>query len=104
MLERTGHFIAVTAKPDVPKFGSDNILKATDAEQLAAFKGTLVDYGTYKVDEKSHTLILHVEGTNFLNCSGTDIHRVTWLSGNRMTWANPSGERKVPVLIWERLP
>jgi Lipocalin-like domain len=104
MLDRTGHFIAVTGKPDVPKFASDNLMKATDPEQLAAYRGTLVDWGAYKVDEKSHTLIFHVTGANFPNWIGTDIHRATALTGNRMTWANPSGAGKVPVvLIWERL-
>jgi hypothetical protein len=105
MLDRTGHFTAVTGKPDVPKFASHKMLEGTDAEQLAAWRGTMVEYGTYKVDEKSHTLILHVEGSNYPNWIGIDLHDVTELRRDRMTWTKePVKTDPVRVvLIWERL-
>jgi len=105
IFDRSGHFITVTENPDVPKFASDSPLKATDAEQSAAWQGGRVDFGTYTVDEKSHMLIMHVEGADFPNWVGTDLHNVTKLTGNRMTWSKEPGSDKIPVvLIWERLP
>jgi hypothetical protein len=104
IFDRTGHFITVTENPDVPKFASPNPLKATDAEQRVAWQGGRVDFGTYKVDEKNHMLIMHVEGSDFPNWVGTDIHNVTALEGNRMTWSKEPGSDKVPVvLVWERM-
>jgi hypothetical protein len=107
IFDRTGHFVCVTSNPDVPKFvGSHNMQEGTDAEYRAAGLGTFVDFGTYKVDEKSHTLILHIEGASYPNWIGTDLHNVTALSGNRMTWTKgplKTNPARV-VLTWERLP
>ncbi len=104
IFDRTGHFITMTSNPDAPKFASDNLHTGTDAELRAAWQGLLSAFGTYKVDDKSNTLIMHVEGANFPNWIGTDLHVVPALQGNRMTWTNPQGAAKAPVvLIWERL-
>jgi hypothetical protein len=104
IFDRTGHFITVTENPDVPKFASSNPLKATDSEQRAAWQGGRVDYGTYEADEKNHMLIMHVEGSDFPNWVGTDLHNVTALTGNRMTWSKEPGSDKIPVvLVWERM-
>jgi hypothetical protein len=104
IFDRTGHFIVVSSNPDVPKFASDNLREGTDAEYRAAGQGTLVQFGTYKVAEKSHTLISYIDGSSFPNWIGTDIRSVTELKGNRVTWTNSSGAAEAPiVVIWERL-
>jgi hypothetical protein len=104
IFDRTGHFIVVSSNPDVPKFASDNLLKGTDAEYRSASLGTVVQFGTYKVDDKKHTLIFHLEGSNYPNWIGTDLHTPTELKGNRLTWTSSSGAAKVPVVvIWERV-
>jgi hypothetical protein len=102
--DRTGHFITVTSKGDIPKFASNNFRDGTDAEQAAAAKGSLFDFGTYKVDEKTKTLMFHVAGSSFPNWVGINIKNVADIKGDLMTWQNPVGPSQAPVtLVWKRV-
>ena len=42
-------------------------------------------FGSYKVDEMSHTFTLHVEGALVRTLIGKDLQRVFNLSGNALT-------------------
>jgi hypothetical protein len=104
MFDRTGHFITETLKPGAPNFASGSPVSGTDEEYRAAGQANIVDFGTYTADGKDHTLVMHVIGASFPNWIGTDIHNVTEINGDEMTWHNQAGARNVPVtLVWKRL-
>jgi hypothetical protein len=106
MFNANGQNGAQIMRPDLSKFASGDRLKGTPAEIKSAFEGFFAYFGTYEVNQKEHTLTLHVEGSSFPNWIGTAQKRFFELSGNRMTLTTPpilmGGKQVTGVLIWER--
>jgi lipocalin-like protein len=72
---RNGTFVQVLARPDLPKFASNNRNTGTADEDKAVVQGSLTFFGTYKA-AKDGTLTLHVERCTYPNWNGTDQTRV----------------------------
>ena len=89
---RDGHYSFQIVRPDRPKFAANNKNKGTSEENKQAIEGTVTIFGTYKIsDETNGTISLHVVGSNFPNWDGTDQVRKVSISGDDMTYTNPSG-------------
>jgi lipocalin-like protein len=83
---RNGTFVQVLARPDLPKFASNNRNTGTADENKAVVQGSLTIFGTYKT-AKDGTLTLHVERCSYPNWSGTDQTRVvTSLTASELKW------------------
>ena len=63
--------------------------------------GYEASFGTYKIDERSHTFSFHVEGAMVRRLIGSDLPRAYQLSGNRLIVksTNPNEHWRV---AWER--
>ena len=104
MFDATGHVISETLQPGVPKFASGDFRTGTDGEYVAAAKASLVDFGTYSVDEKNRRLVFHVIGASYPNWNGTDLTQQVELRGDQMIWKNAKGATQAPTtLVWQRL-
>lgn len=66
-----------------------------------ALGGYEASFGTYRVDENSHTFVFHVEGAMVRSLVGKDLPRVYEISGNQLIVksANPNEHWRV---VWER--
>ena len=99
-------------RSDIPKFKSNDLAKATDAEIKAAFLAYGAYYGTYEVHQKEGLIIHQVEGNLFPNNIGNENIRYYEISGDRITLIVTSRGKdgKIPPksaskrrLIWERV-
>ena len=80
----------VLARPDMPKFASNNRNTGTADENKAVVQGSLAIYGKYSV-AKDGTLTLHVERSSYPNWSGADQTRVvTSLTASELKWNIPA--------------
>jgi len=90
----------------IPKFVSNARGQGTDAENRAAFNGSMALYGSYTVDAKGEFTGNTVEGSTFPNWIGDKRTRrelSMTVEGNRMTesFQRPSGPRI--KIVWERV-
>lgn len=103
LFDRTGHAMVDARRPDVPKFASNNFRDATEAELAAAGRAGILTFGTYTVDDKTNTLIMHIISSSFPNWNGTDLKDITEIKGDTMTWENLVGAQQSPtVFVWKR--
>ena len=90
VFDRSGSFVQVLARPDMPKFASNNRNTGTADENKAVVQGSLAIYGKYSV-AKDGTLTLHVERSSYPNWSGANQTRVvTSLTASELKWNIPA--------------
>lgn len=63
--------------------------------------GYEASWGTYKVDERTHTFVFHIEGALVRTLVGKDLPRSYRLSGNRLTIKSTRADEHWTV-TWER--
>ncbi len=84
-----GTFVQALARPDIPKFASNNRNTGSPDENKAVVQASLAFFGTYTVG-KDGTLTLHMERSTFPNWNGTDQMRtITSLTAHELKWHNP---------------
>jgi Lipocalin-like domain len=104
MFDPNGHFSEVITRSDVPKFASNNRESGTPEENKAAVLGSIASFGTYSVSERDKVISFHIEGSTFPNRKGIDQKRPFELSGDELSWTNPTpsiGSGTV-YSIWKR--
>jgi len=63
--------------------------------------GYEASFGTYRIDERSHTFVFHVEGALVRTLVGQDLKRAYELSGNQLI-VKPSDTSERWRVAWER--
>jgi hypothetical protein len=86
IFEPNGHFSAIFARSDLPKFGSNSRELGTPEENKAVVQGSIAFFGTYSVSETDKVITLHIEGSTFPNWKGTDQKRLFKLSADELSW------------------
>ncbi len=99
MYDKSGHFSAQTMVASIPKFASNNKNAGTDAENKAVVQGMTASFGTYRVNEKDHSITSHYIGSSFPNWDGTDQKRLIAIKGDEMTVTLPTGPTGVTGII-----
>jgi len=99
-----GRFSYIQLKASLPKFAADNRMKGSAEENQAIVQGSLATYGTYKVvNEKEHTVQLHIEGSTFPNWDGQDQKRTWIVKGDELTIINPyASAGGTAYNVWKR--
>jgi hypothetical protein len=107
MLDAHGHFSYMIYGSGRPKFVSNNRLQGTPEEYKSAVEGAIAFYGTYSVDERTHTVTWHVERCTFPNWEGSDRKSLVTLDGDNLSYtADPIpsvGGPYVPHVRWKRV-
>lgn len=99
--DKSGYFSSQRMRADLPKFATRRKDSGTDAENRAVVEGIQTLFGTYTVDEKTHTRVLHVAGSSFPNIAGIDLKESIVIKGDLMTvTTGPTGS---VTLVWKRL-
>jgi Lipocalin-like domain len=100
-----GHFSWQVFRSDRPRFASNDRTKGTPAENKATLDGSLAYFGTYAVDERTRTLITHIDGSTFPNSQGEEQRRViTRLTAEELVYVNLQNTLGARVdAVWKRL-
>ena len=88
VFDRSGTYIAYLSRPDLPKFGTANRMKGTDAEYRQVMQGLIAGYGTYTVE--GDTVTIKWIASSYPNRAGTTEKRTYKLSGDELTSMNPT--------------
>ena len=104
ILTNDGRFSIVLTSPDVAKFASGSRTGGTAEENQAAMAGGIGYFGTYTVSEADKTVHLRVQASTFPNWRGSDQKRIASLSGDDLTWTNPTPSIGAgnATLVWKR--
>jgi len=87
--DRTGHYILLTARPDLPRFASKNRMDGTPEEYKAIVQGSIAHFGRYTVNEAEKTITFRIETSTFPNWNGIEQTRPFTLNGNDLKWTTP---------------
>ena len=80
-----GRFVIVNARPDLPKFASNNRNQGTPDENKAIAQGSLSLFGTYSVADK--VITYKVEASSWPGWTGTEQKRtITSFTGDELTY------------------
>lgn len=90
VFDKTGHYILMTSRADMAKFGSGNRMDGTPAENRAIVQGMIAHFGTYTVNEVDRTITFHIATSSFPNWNGVDQKRPFSISEDRLTLATPA--------------
>ena len=85
---KDGTYISWLSKPDLPKFGTANRLKGTDAEYRAVMQGMIAGYGTYTVE--GNTVKIKWVASSYPNRAGNTETRTYKINGDELISTNPS--------------
>jgi len=103
-----GRWAAQLMRPDRPKFASGDMQGGTLEEIKTAADGYVAYFGTYEVNNKKRTVVVHVEAALFPNWVGQDQIRFYEFSDDLLTLKTPplllGGHETTGVLVWKRLP
>ena len=91
MVDANGRFSITVLRSDLPKFASNNRMTGTPEENDAIVRGVIAYFGSYTLDESTHVLTVHVEGSTFPNFDGGTQTRILSFSGDdEVTYFNPT--------------
>ena len=102
--DKAGRMSATLMRRGRPTTYTRESLGKTTREDLAeVLKGFTAYFGTFNVDESTHTVIHHVEASIYPSNVGTDLKRTYEFTGNQLilTAVMTTG---VMRLVWERQP
>jgi Lipocalin-like domain len=102
MFDQAGHYSLQSMRSDLPKFASNNKSAGTDAENKAVVQGINTIFGTYTVNEKEHSVTVHIIGGSFPNWAGADQKRVVAINGDTLTWTVAMGPAGSTVITLQR--
>ena len=107
MYDAQGVMAAQLAHKDRQPFAIPDRMKGTPEELKSAFESYQAYYGTYKVDEREHTVTHTVTQALLPNWVGTQQRRYYKFQDGKLHLHTPpiviGGKRVTGVLIWERI-
>ena len=90
IFDPNGRFSIIITRSGLPKFASDSRQLGTPEENAEVVEGSIAYFGTYSVSESDKAITLHIEGTTYPNWKGVDHKRLFELSGDELSWTNPT--------------
>lgn len=103
IFEPNGSFSMIISRSDLPKFAYNDREAGTAKENKVVVQGSIANFGTYSVNETDKAVTLHIECSTYPNWKGVDHKRVFTLSGNTLSWTNPTPSRtEAAQLVWKR--
>jgi len=88
VFDQSGTYVSWLSKPNLPKFGTANRLKGTDAEYRQVMQGMIAGYGTYTVE--GETVTIKWIASSYPNRVGTSEKRVYKITGDELVASNPT--------------
>lgn len=101
--DRSGHYILMTSRADIPKFASANRMEGAAEENKAVVQGMIAHFGTYTVNEVDKTITFHVTASSFPNWNGVEQKRPFAVSAEELRWTTPASSGGTAEVILRRL-
>jgi lipocalin-like protein len=99
-----GRYNLMIARPDMPKFASNNRNTGTPEENKAIVQGMISHYGRYTMEPDGKTMTFHIESASFPNWNGTSQKRVYQVGGDELQWTTPGASGGgTAKLVWKRV-
>ncbi len=86
IFDRSGHYVLLTARPDLPKFASNNRLAATPDEYKSVMQGSIAHFGRYTVNEAEKSITFRIDTSTFPNWNGVEQTRPFTITGDELKW------------------
>jgi hypothetical protein len=103
IFDRSGRYVVLQFRADLPKFTSNSRDKGTPEENKAVVHGSSVHFGTYTVNDKEGSYSLRIEAATFPNWVGVDQKRFFSISEDELKITNPIGSTGgISTLILKR--
>ncbi len=103
IFDRSGRYVVLQVRADLPKFASNRRDKGTPEENKAIVQGSSAHFGTYTVNEKEGSYTVRPEAATFPNWVGVEQKRFFFISGDELKITNPTGSRGgVSTLVLKR--
>jgi hypothetical protein len=83
-------YMLLVARPDQPKFVSNNRMEGSPEEYKAVVQGSIAHIGRYTVNEADKTITFHIETSTFPNWNGAEQKRPFTLTGDELKWTTPA--------------
>ncbi len=93
IFDRSGRYVVLQFRADLPKFASNRRDKGTPEENKAIVLGSSAHFGTYTVNEKEGSYTVRPEAATFPNWVGVDQKRFFSISKDELKIVNPTGSR-----------
>ena len=106
MFDSKGNYTLQIMSSGRPKFSSGDKSKGTDEENRAAIKGCNTHFGTYTIDDTTHTITFNITHASFPNWEGVQQKRPFTLIENIFTYTVPSpttGGAVTGEVVWKRV-
>lgn len=105
VLTSDGRYIVIVMRASLPKFASNSRLKGTAEENQAVVAGSLGHFGKFTVDEKTKTIIFHVESATYANWDKVPQKRPFTLKGDVLNYtvATVPGGTGTGSVTWKRV-
>ena len=88
ILDRSGRFFWLITRPGRLKFASGRRDQGTDDENKVTVQGSSAYAGTYAMEDR--ILIMKIEASTYPNEEGAEQKRAFTLSGDDLSWRNPT--------------
>ncbi len=88
--DSNGRYMVLVARPDQPKFASNNRMEGTPEENQAVVQGSIAHFGRYTVNEADQTITFHIETSTFPNWNGAEQKRPFTVTGDQLKWTTPA--------------
>lgn len=102
MFDGAGHYILLTARNDMAKFGTNNRMEGTAEEYKAVSQGSIAHYGRYSVDEAGKTITFVIDTSTFPNWNGTTQKRPVTVNGDELRWQTPGSSGGLAEVVLHR--
>ena len=102
ILDADGRYIAMIARPGLPKFPGGNRMDGTPDEYKAIVNGTIAHFGSYTV--AGNVITFRIETSTYPNWDGTEQKRSFTISGDELKYTGSSavvGDSSA-TLVWKR--
>lgn len=100
-----GHYIISVMRSDRANYKIDNfgqLAQVTADESKATVLGTITYFGTYKVNETTGIIAIHVDASTFPNWNGTDLERLFEVTRDRLKLTVRPPRGGTVDVLWKR--
>jgi Lipocalin-like domain len=103
IFDRSGHYLLLTARSELPKFASNNRATGTDAENRAVVEGSIAHFGTYAVNEADKTITFAITTSTFPNWNGARQKRPITLTADELKWTTAASSGGTAEVVLKRV-
>lgn len=100
------HIAVQIFRAGLPKFASNDRMTGTADENKSAIQGSIAFFGSWTFNDSDKAMVVKITGANYPNWEGAEQKRTVSITGDTMTFANPTpsagGPGGVARIVWKK--